>query len=322
MINYLNKNKNIHQSTFSARFPGYIKDEGKFMEMVIKETDAKSFYTYPDQDGFIKNFERLCYYQDEPFGSASIYAQYEVMNLANQNGVTVLLDGQGADEMLGGYSFYLETLSKEHISFENKEKTLTQKLKSFFPRTYGIYHKRKLTKKLISDLKLKGYGEYLIEVATKIDIPEEIHLNLHAHLCHDLTKGNLEDLLRYADRNSMAFSREIRLPFLDKEFVEFVMSLPSSYKINGEWSKWIQRLAFQNILPHEITWRTDKIGYEPPQKNWMFDIRVQEKIRESKIKLYKEGIITKIESERKAEATEANQISDNSWYQMMAANLF
>lgn len=328
MIDYLNENKGFQQSTFSARFPGFVKDEGKYMEIVTKATHAKSFFTFPNTQGFVDDFADLCYFQDEPFGSASIYAQYDVMRLAKESGVTVLLDGQGADELLGGYSFYLDTLARENDAMQAKNANagyrqgMIKFLKKTLPGVYQIYHSNQTDKNLITNLKAKGFGADFIDLARKLPVPEEIHESLHEHLCHDLTQGNLEDLLRYADRNSMAHGREVRLPFLDREFVEFVMSLPSSYKIREGWSKWIQRIGLESIVPSEITWRTDKIGYEPPQKDWMKDIRVQERIRESKKKLHSEGIITKMESEKQTEGVEANDINDNSWYQMMAANLF
>lgn len=325
MIDYLNKGQNFSQNTFSARFPGFAKDEGQFMELVLNKTNATPYYTFPDKEGFIENFQKLCFHQDEPFGSASIYAQYEVMRLAKENNVTVLLDGQGADELLGGYMFYANTYNRE-LYGDNVVNTIQSKgsiknlIKSTFSGAYKRYLDKKIEKSYKDNLLKNGYSHQFVEFASKLSEPNEIHYSLNKHLGHDLMNGNLEDLLRYADRNSMAHSREVRLPFLDKNLVEFLMKLPSSYKIRNNWSKWIQREAFKNILPEEITWRTDKIGYEPPQKDWMKDDRVKEVIVEGKRKLLKAGIITKKESERNPEAVNANAINDNSWYQLMIAS--
>ena len=97
------------QKTFSARFPGYAKDEGRFMQMIIDQTNADPYFVYPDGKKMADNIDKLFFHQEEPFLSASIYAQYCVMKLAKQNNVTVLLDGQGADEVLAGYhSYYME----------------------------------------------------------------------------------------------------------------------------------------------------------------------------------------------------------------------
>ena len=90
--------------------------------------------------------------------------------------------------------------------------------------------------------------------------------------------SGLKELLRYADRNSMAHSREVRLPFLSHKLVEFVFSLPENYKLNLGWTKYILRLAMNDTLPESICWRVDKIGYEPPQSTWISEPKWQDKI--------------------------------------------
>jgi asparagine synthase (glutamine-hydrolysing) len=99
--------------------------------------------------------------------------------------------------------------------------------------------------------------------------------------------------LRYADRNSMAHGREIRLPFLNHQLVSFVFSLPDHFKINNGWTKWILRKAMNNYLPRHIVWQKKKIGFEPPQKAWMQQNQVKEYIREAKAKLAGEGVLNK-----------------------------
>ncbi|MFM7666830.1 MAG: asparagine synthase-related protein, partial [Bacteroidota bacterium] len=101
------------------------------------------------------------------------------------------------------------------------------------------------------------------------------------------------NLLRFADRNSMAFSREMRLPFLSHQLVEFLFSLPNEYKIHDGWTKYVMRKAFEPILPNEITWRVDKIGYEPPQSRWMENKEIIDLIQNSMVELEKEGIVNK-----------------------------
>ena len=103
----------------------------------------------------------------------------------------------------------------------------------------------------------------------------------------------LNNLLRFADRNSMAFSREMRLPFLSHHLVEFLFSLPSEYKIRDGWTKFVMRKAFEPILPEEITWRADKIGYEPPQSRWMENHEIKCLIENAIEHLEKEGIVNK-----------------------------
>jgi asparagine synthase (glutamine-hydrolysing) len=79
----------------------------------------------------------------------------------------------------------------------------------------------------------------------------------------------LVELLRYADRNSMAHSREVRLPFIDHNLVEFVFKLPDRFLVRAGWTKWILREAFRDLVPLEISNRIDKLGYMPPQQRWL-----------------------------------------------------
>jgi asparagine synthase (glutamine-hydrolysing) len=103
------KGKEIKQNTFSARFNNFDKDEGVHIEAVVKACkNLEVHYTWPDKNYFEQVFDKVTYHQDEPFGSTSIIAQYAVMELAKKNNVTVLLDGQGADEYLAGYLFYYQ----------------------------------------------------------------------------------------------------------------------------------------------------------------------------------------------------------------------
>ena len=89
----------------------------------------------------------------------------------------------------------------------------------------------------------------------------------------------------------MAHGREVRLPFLSHELVSFLFSLPIEYKLRDGFTKWILRKTMASTLPDQIVWRKDKIGYEPPQKNWMENINLQELIQESKHTLVKAGIL-------------------------------
>jgi asparagine synthase (glutamine-hydrolysing) len=120
----------------------------------------------------------------------------------------------------------------------------------------------------------------------------------------------------------MAHSREVRLPFLSHDLVEFVFSLPSEFKIHNGWTKYLMREAFQDILPEEIAWRKDKIGFEPPQKSWMDSHSTQEKIRSAREILSKEGILKKGAENLPIASQATNSIGDGSWNHLMVANLF
>ncbi|HET9826621.1 MAG TPA: asparagine synthase C-terminal domain-containing protein, partial [Chitinophagaceae bacterium] len=129
----------------------------------------------------------------------------------------------------------------------------------------------------------------------------------------------LEELLRYADRNSMAHGREVRLPFLSYDLVEFVFSLPSHFKIRQGWTKWILRTSMQNVLPGDIAWRTDKIGLEPPQRTWMQLPSVREMIHASKIKMVKEKILNPEVVNKTIHPAAAYEKNNFDWRYLVAA---
>ena len=131
----------------------------------------------------------------------------------------------------------------------------------------------------------------------------------------------LEELLRYADRNSMAHSREVRLPFLSHELVEFIFSLPPSYKIKDGFTKWILRKSVVNKLPDSIVWRTDKIGYEPPQKQWMQHKIVQEMILKSKKVLVDKDVLQSSILKQVTQPKNAHDIDSFDWRYLCAAEL-
>lgn len=269
------KGKELKQNTFSARFKNFEKDEGIFIEEVSKSCEnLKVHYTWPNKEYFENVFDKVTYHQDEPYGSASIVAQYAVMELAKQNQVTVLLDGQGADEQLAGYLPYYHAYLN-YLFFHNTPKYEIEY------SAYLKYHQNASPYHTIQDsetwrMKLGRYRRRLLQQ----EMPYDSNLNSKLNL--STTKVGLKELLRYADRNSMAHSREVRLPFLSHKLVEFVFSLPDDYKLNNGWTKFILRKSMNNILPSSICWRVDKIGYEPPQSNWLNSEKIKLDIENSR----------------------------------------
>ena len=282
------KGQEQEQKTFSARFKDFEKDEGYFIKKVLEtRKNIKSFDVYPDENSLIDNWKNIVYYQDEPFGSFSIAAQYEVMQLAKRNNVTVLLDGQGADELMAGYHPYFETY---YNSLYKKDKALYGKEISAYRMLYNkefanpnlktnLLQKNKKLYSFLSKKRRKiisSNNDYFVGINPDIvaenkgkEPPIAQFTSLKEHLYYSTFTKGLSELLRYADRNSMAHSVEVRLPFLNYKLVEFIFSLPEDMLINKAWTKFILRYSMQEILPKEITWRKDKIGYEPPQNKWI-----------------------------------------------------
>lgn len=279
------KEKDTIQKTFSARFPSFLKDESKFIDIVLKNTSAEGFSCYPSAEGMNEVIDKVIYHQEEPFGSLSILAQYDVMKLAKEHNTVVLLDGQGADEILCGYhglvdSFFFELKQKDKKQYDDQIKMYRNvhqhnKINSVSRRFRNKLIKDYLTSKQID--KLLGIRTYISEkfdASVKKDFfesyrKEQFSKNYKADSLNEMLYqttmcGSLQELLRYADRNSMAHAREMRLPFLSHELVEFVFRMPATFKVNQGYTKYLLRTSMASILPEEITWRKDKIGFETP----------------------------------------------------------
>lgn len=308
LIDQIKKNGQA-QKTFSARFKNFSKDEGKFMQMVVDKSSVEPHYVFPTVESVIKNFQTVLYHQEEPIGSASVAIQYEVMQLAKNNGIKVLLDGQGADEMLAGYSPFWNTyfnqlyrtdrrnFKSETIAYKNVHSKIPYDNNVEFKwRAYG-----NTSYKIISELKRKlksptssfflGIHPDIVSTYKNEHNPIPKVNTLKEHLYYFLMKRGLNELLRYADRNAMANSVEVRLPFLNHDLVEFIFTLPDNMLLRNGWSKYILRKAMEDILPAEITWRKDKIGYEPPQGEWMESVYFKDYLHEAISELKKEKII-------------------------------
>jgi asparagine synthase (glutamine-hydrolysing) len=105
-------------------------------------------------------------------------------------------------------------------------------------------------------------------------------------------QGPLQELLQYADRNSMAWGREVRLPYLNHDLVQYIFSLPAGFKMRNGFTKWILRNSYRNRLPENIVWRKGKTGFETPQKKWMQDSEVQKMIISSREVLVERKILS------------------------------
>jgi asparagine synthase (glutamine-hydrolysing) len=230
---------------------------------------------FPNEEGLLNDFQKLCYHQEEPFGSASIYAQYKVFELARLNNTYVLIDGQGADELLGGYLPYYQAYLNQ-LFFWNRSLYKTELKK--YNEIHGDYSKIISYKK--SESLRMTLGRYKQQVL-KEEKPYPKNY-LKQQLKKDLVGKSLQSLLRYADRNSMANSVETRLPFLSHSLVEWIFSLPDEVLLKNGWFKFMLRNSADKVLPKEVVWRKRKVGYEPPQNEWLKSAAFNEMIVKSK----------------------------------------
>lgn len=286
----LPKTENI--STFSAVYPGFERDESYYIDRQVDHLGIKNEKILPTADSLRDDIYNYVYRQEEPTRSTSQYAQYCVMKLAHKSGCKVLLDGQGSDEMLAGYNYFfgyyfyellrgfnLITLIRECMALGNAsgsnvvfKSTAFQLLPDFIKKAY--FNKRSPFLNPVFMKKWKNKSEYLSKVVEKGGLKDA----LNAHVLY-----KLEELLKWEDRNSMAFSIETRMPFLDYRLVQFSLSLPVSYLIRDGKTKAILREAMKDYVDREILARTDKIGFETPEDEWL---------RERSLCKFVEGIIT------------------------------
>ena len=329
----------IHHSpftSFTAAFPGFEKDEVEFSKQVAGKFGLQQFIVNATANEMMNDWEKLCYCQEEPFGSASIYAQYKVYELAKQHNIKVLLDGQGADETLAGYQkyykWYWQELFRNRKLFRSKELKAAKEIN--VQERFGVknmiaaYFPGFATVTLENQYLLKAIGhEGLTKDFVKLQSKEAYyttpdHFTLNGALHFNTCTHGLEELLRYADRNSMAHGREIRLPFLSHELVEFVFSLPANFKIRNGWTKWLLRETMKDKLPESIVWRRDKVGFEPPQKNWMENKQVQDAIQEARKKLVNENILNPDILKKEIQPLGSHAADNYDWRYFSAAGLF
>jgi len=331
-INQLNAG-NFSHKTFSATFPGFDKDESEYINITAKKFNLENYAVTPTADGFIKDFEKLCYHQEMPFSSSSVYAQYKVFELASQNNIKVLLDGQGADEVFAGYPKYihwhLQELIRGNLFSALKEKRALREnkiqfewnwknyLAAWFPAQASNQLEKREARKLLRQADITD--DFKQQYFDRPTIYKPLVTKLNDILYFSAFQQGLEELLHYADRNSMAHGRELRLPFLNHELVQFIFSLPGSFKIHNGWTKWILRKAMDSKLPAEITWRKDKTGFEPPQKMWMQNATIRECVHAAKKRLVEKKILKPESLNKKNQPLDIYAADNFDWRYLIAA---
>jgi asparagine synthase (glutamine-hydrolysing) len=324
---------NLRPQTFSAIFPGFEKNEEEYIDKVANHFSLQSFKTIVSDDEIPGLFQKMIEQQDEPFGSAGTLPQYKVFELAKQSNVKVLLDGQGADEILAGYhkyyKWYWQELFRKRMLISSGELKKAKELgvnetfelkniiAALFPDFASVFLERQY---LLHALKQEDLSKEFVRLQSKeAYYTTPTILTLNGVLYFNTCMHGLEELLRYADRNSMAHGREVRLPFLNHELVEFLFSLPSNFKIRKGWTKWTLRKAMEKTLPSTIAWRQDKVGLEPPQRSWMELTSMGEMIHEAKQKLVNEKILKPGVMDKKIHPSGAYEKDNYDWRYLVSA---
>jgi asparagine synthase (glutamine-hydrolysing) len=274
--------------TFSLTFPGEKNDESSYQKQVIELVGSESYFVSPTSADFLSDISDLIYTQEEPFTGTSVYGQYKVMELAHSTGMKVLLDGQGADEIFAGYHFF-----KGYYYYEllrgMKLPTLIREIKDYYSRTGSLLAINYLVLRLVPErLKQRIYASNKVpylskEFIGKHSLRKDIRWNistLNEALIKSITIYLLPTLLRFEDKNSMRFSIESRVPFLDYRLVECSLSGEAECKIRHGITKYTFREAMKSTLPANIRCRFDKIGFATPEEKWFRSKEVQEFVGE------------------------------------------
>jgi asparagine synthase (glutamine-hydrolysing) len=254
---------------FSALFPNDPVNESNFVNIAAEATGTEVHAVYPTASECKRDLLELIRTQEEPFASTSTYAGWKVMQSAKAHGITVLLDGQGGDEVFAGYleyfKFYIIDLLRKKKILTAFQETL-RSLDLTFPLIPLLFAYRSKIRNTIRDYLNAEFSAKFGKSTDQFRIDSSS--TLAQTLWKDTTQFILPSLLRYEDKNSMHFSIETRLPFLDPRLVEYVASLPIDFKIRDGWTKRVFREAMRDIVPRKIVQRRSKVGFETPQEKW------------------------------------------------------
>jgi asparagine synthase (glutamine-hydrolysing) len=276
--------------TFTSCYEHKAFDEREYALEMVRSVGAKAHLVFPSPEDFWSSFERIAWHQDMPFGALSFYAQWCVMRAARDSGVKVLIDGQGGDEVFGGYAkfryaYLASLLRRGRIGVATRE--LTAMLRHGDPYVLDLrkgfrYLPASARRVLKVDSALQrvlgdAWNEAIVEDSTPanrwwrnartgnssgLTMMQRIQLD-------DIVTDTLPQLLRMEDRSSMAFSLEARVPMLDHHVVQLGVSLPDHLKVNSGWSKYAVRQAMAGLVPDTVRLRKTKLGFAAPDRRWI-----------------------------------------------------
>jgi asparagine synthase (glutamine-hydrolysing) len=270
------------QKTFTAFFEDTGFDERPYADAVVAKTRVEPHWVSFTDDDLIENLDAIVFTQDEPFGSTSMIAQWYVMRAAKAAGLTVMLDGQGSDEIFAGYhtyfaSYFADLLRAGRLGELTRELASYRTLHGASVATLGEMVVRPFVPARVrwaARGRTRGGTQLLSGDLRSLSAPPEPngaafpdHLRRSLHLI--LAHRGLPELLRYEDRNSMAHSLEARVPFLDIRLVELLFSLRGSDLIERGRTKSVLRRALGDLLPPPVRDRVDKMGFMTPEARFM-----------------------------------------------------
>ena len=297
IVGLTSRMSSIPVSTFTAGFQatGGIFDDTDMARVTANFNNTSHYVAYPDATDFINHFEEICWHLDEPTAAPGSIPQYFVSKLASEH-VKVVLGGQGADELAGGYARYIlayldanlrSSISGRHppdLTYAEIEPGLRQ-LANYGPLmgqlfTYGtggddaLRYARLITRQQLADAplsddmmcELNGYDP--IETFRNVFNAPGPNTSLLDRMLNYETTTWLPSLLHVEDRMSMAWSVESRVPFLSRHIADFLFSLSSATRMKNGRLKHLMRRAVENVVPPEVSTRENKIGFPVPLHEW------------------------------------------------------
>ncbi len=265
------------QKTFSAVFPGSSNDEEVYINELVKnlKTKIECFKIYPKPEEFFNEINEFLMTQEEPLISSGHYAQYKVMQKVHEY-VTVVLDGQGSDEMTAGYLPYYYVYLKQLWRQNNYLKLIKESLLSIDVIKNALINQLIKAIGIKKNINVDNLMNAKFSNKYQTEKFESISDNLKKRLIQDVFYNSVQSLLRYEDRNAMHFSIEGRVPFLDFNLIKYLFSLPDEAIIKNGWNKYILRQSIKDLLPEKIVNRRNKIGFTTPEYEWF--MRMKNKI--------------------------------------------
>jgi asparagine synthase (glutamine-hydrolysing) len=279
--------------TFTSCYEYKEIDEREYALSMANDVKATPHLVFPSAEDFWSDFGRMAWHQDMPFNGLAYYAQWRVMRAAKEAGVKVLLDGQGGDEVFGGYAkfryAYFASLLRSGRIFRFAREVgamITQGDSGYVLNIRNGY--RYLPKGARRLLKIDS----MLQAAMRADWNRVVIDNsspatrwwrnaaggrngagsgtaMQRIQIDDILVDTLPLILRMEDRSSMAFSIEARVPLLDHKLVEYGVSLPDRLKVRRGWSKYAVRQAVRGIIPERVRLRRSKLGFPAPDRLWV-----------------------------------------------------
>lgn len=239
------------------------KHLGRPVQKVKLDFDPKKVFDY---------LEQVCWFNDEPVGGFSNVAHFLLMKRAKDLGITVILSGQGSDELTCGYfkflGFYVQLLLRQGSIFKAGQVLWSFWRQGTVLNQFTVRDAKRYLPPILRPKSIDISGPALREYQPLyLGLPGEGSVLERQKL--DFERFSIPVLTHYEDRISMAWAREIRVPFLDYRLVESLLPLPIEWKLRNGWTKFILRKVMEPYLPNEITWRKDKQGFVNPESEWL-----------------------------------------------------